>query len=128
MASIKHTIPELLLAIRRLPTVAPQSETLHKSGYDSHKAHWMGWLGEYDGPGYYGRSSWDVDARSVYQRLNCGQMIVWLNEAAGAPARTVAQAITQIQWQGGGNAAREAKIARSFFPWEQTAMLLFKRH
>jgi hypothetical protein len=78
-----YSIREMLRAVRRLPATMPESDRLYKSGYKTHKDHWLGWLSEYDGPGYYGRESWDVNAKTVYQRLNCGPMIVWLNEAAG---------------------------------------------
>jgi hypothetical protein len=77
-----YSIRELLRALRLLPATTPQSDRLFKSGYDTHKDHWTGWLEGYDGPGYYGQANWDRDARYVYQHLNCGPMIVWLNEAS----------------------------------------------
>jgi hypothetical protein len=120
-----YSIQELLRAVRRLPATMPESECLSKGGYATHKDHWIGWLEEYDGEGFYGRSNWDVDARTVYQRLNNGHMICWLNEAAGAPASTVREAVTAVM-RGGGRAQTGAKIARSYFPWERAASLIFK--
>jgi hypothetical protein len=121
-----HTIKELLRAVRRLPAIMPLSDRLSKGGYDSHKDHWIGWLEEYDGPGYYGRSDWKVDARTVYQRLNNGRMIVWLNEAAGERPALIKATIKEMNLRGNGRKQTEAKIARAHHPWECIAELLFK--
>jgi hypothetical protein len=104
----------------------PQSDRLYKSGYKTHKDHWLGWLSEYDGPGYYGRESWDVNAKTVYQRLNCGPMIVWLNEAAGERLALIRTTIREMELRGSHRAQTEAKIARAHHPWERAASLLFK--
>lgn len=53
-----YSIRELLLAVRRLPATM-RNRTASKGGYDTHRDHWIGWLEEYDGPDYYGRSNWD---------------------------------------------------------------------
>jgi hypothetical protein len=34
----------------------PESDRLSKGSFASHKDHWIGWLEEYDGPGYYDRA------------------------------------------------------------------------
>jgi len=121
-----YSIRELLTAVRRLPAEMPQSDRLFKSGYQTHRDHWIGWLQEYDGPGFYGRSSWDVDARSVYQRLNCGQMIVWLHEAAGESPVLIRTTIREMEARGNGRAQTEAKIARTYHPWDRAIALLFR--
>jgi hypothetical protein len=92
----------MLRAVRRLSATMPESDRLDKGGYQTHKDHWIGWLSEYDGPGYYGRSDWNVDARTVYQRLNNGRMIVWLNEAAGERPALVRTAIREMKLRGNG--------------------------
>jgi hypothetical protein len=121
-----YTIPELLRAVRRLPATTPESDRLSKGVYATHKDHWIGWLEEYDGPGYYSRSNWDVDARTVYQRLNNGNMIVWINEAAGESPTRIRLTIAKML-QGGPRKQMMAMIARSFLPWERTAWLLLNR-
>ncbi len=121
-----YSIKELLRAVRRLPSTALQSDNLSKGGYETHQDHWIGWLKEYDGPGYYGRSNWNVDARAVYQRLANGRMIVWLSEAAGEDPKRITAAIAAMKRHGKGRKQAEAKIARSHLPWEQVATLLFK--
>jgi hypothetical protein len=121
-----YSIKELLRAVRRLPATAPQSDKLSKGGYETHQDHWIGWLKEYDGPGYYGRSDWSVDARAVYQRLANGHILVWLNEAAGEDPKRIRAAITAMKRHGNGRTQTEAKIVRSHLSWEQVATLLFK--
>ncbi|MEH2489421.1 hypothetical protein [Bradyrhizobium sp. AZCC 2230] len=118
-----YSVKELLRAVRRLPATAPQS---NKGGYETHRDHWIVWLKEYSGPGYYGRSDWSVDARAVYQRLANGRMIVWLNEVAGVDPKRIRAAITAMMRHGNGRKQTEAKIARFHLPWEQVAALLFK--
>jgi hypothetical protein len=121
-----YSIKKLPRAVRRLPATAPLSDKLSKGGYETHQDHWIGWLKEYDGPGYYGRSDWSVDARAVYQRLANGRMIVWLSEAAGEEPKRIRAAITAMKRRGNGRKQTEAKIVRSHLPWEQVATLLFK--
>jgi hypothetical protein len=121
-----YSIKELLRAVRQLPATSPQSDKLSKGGYESHQDHWIGWLKEYDGPGYYGRSDWSADARAVYQRLANGHILVWLNEAAGEDPKRIRAVITAMRRHGNGRAQTEAKIVRSHLPWEQVATLLFK--
>ncbi len=120
-----YSIRALLQAVRRLPAATPQSDHLYKSGYPTHRDHWIGWLKEYNGPGYYGRRHWDRDARFVYQHLCCGPMIVWLNEAAGEDPALIRRTIKEMQ-RGAPRAQTEAMIARRFLPWERAASLLFR--
>jgi hypothetical protein len=51
-----YSIRQLLLVVRRLPATMPESDRLDKSGYNTHQDHWLGWLGEYNTEGFYGRS------------------------------------------------------------------------
>lgn len=122
-----YSIKELLQAVGRLPATAPQSDKLSKGGYETHRDHWIRWLKEYDGPGYYGRCDWNVDARAVYQRLANGRMIVWLSEAAGEDPKLIRRAIAAMKRHGNGRKQTEAKIVRSHLPWEQVAALIFER-
>ena len=85
----QHSFGELLAVVRRLPAITPQAAKLPVNGYETFQEQWIGWLEEYDGPGYYGRADGKRDARWVYQHLNNGKMIVWLNEAAGESHSTI---------------------------------------
>ena len=106
-----------------------KSDRLYKSGYNTHKDHWLGWLRDFnsDDGGYYGRSDTTItDAKTVYQRLNCGPMIVWLNEAAGERLALIRATIREMERRGNRRAQTEAKIARAQHPWERAASLLFR--
>jgi hypothetical protein len=119
-----QTIEELLAKVRRLPAITPQASKLplnHR--YETFQEQWIGWLEQYDGPGYYGRADGKRDARWVYQHLNNGNMIVWLNEAAGESPSTVEATIADMQRF--DVVQSQAKIARSHLPWERVAKLLF---
>jgi hypothetical protein len=101
-------------AIRRLPSDRP----IHRPGiwYRSQKEHWLGWLSEYHGPGYYGRNS-DArrDARFAYNHFDCPQMLLWIARAARVPRQML-----QDAKQGERNAetlpAKSAAIRRAI-PW-----------
>lgn len=93
--------PKLLRqCILKLPVTAPVTEafearlaettrSLQRAWYEDQREHWLGWLKEYDGPGYYGRANWDVDARAVYNRVGNPAMVLWLGEACGVSATIV---------------------------------------
>ena len=69
----------LIAAIKKLPTGAATTEgfeqKLRASGVlndgraeRAQKEHWLGWLGEYDGPGHYGRQTWE-DRRALNRSI-----------------------------------------------------------
>ena len=63
----------------------PQSSRLSSTWYKSQKEHWLGWLGEYDGPGAYGRKNAIRDAqfKFIYNHFQCSPDLLWLAEAFG---------------------------------------------
>jgi hypothetical protein len=78
--------------LRPHPSITLQLESaMHARGtwnrdrawYKSQKEYWLGWLSEYDGPGYYGRTNSHRSAEFVYNHINCAPMVLWLGEAAG---------------------------------------------
>ena len=110
----------LLGVIRRLRRPTPLSNRL-PAKHGSHRAHWIGWLDEYEGPGYYSRRKprQPRSARFIYEHLHCAPMVIWLAEAAGVPHSIVARAADLAV----GNPAtykdspRSARIAREELPW-----------
>lgn len=56
-----------------------------RAWYTSQKEHWLGWLAEYHGPGYYGRKNSDRSAEVIYNHIACPPMALWLAEASGIP-------------------------------------------
>ncbi len=91
------TPKQLFKCIRILPEDAPITTALEQSllrsdgevqpsgGYASQQQHWLSWLRDYDGPGYYGRKSWERTAAFVYNHIVCPPMVLWLCEASGVP-------------------------------------------
>jgi hypothetical protein len=61
--------------------------------YFTQHEHWLGWLREQDGPGYYGRKNWNRSAEFVYNHINNPKMLIYLAEAAGIRKSVVHKAV-----------------------------------
>jgi len=85
--------------------------------YSSQKEHWMGWLSEYDGPGFYGRKSWSGrTAEFVYNHINCPPMVLWLAEAARVPKKDLLAA-KRSALSGRPNRGSHCAVIRKAIPW-----------
>ena len=63
---------------------------LDKAWYgNSQKAHWLGWLGDYNGAGAYGRKNHKRSSRFIYNQIRCAPMLAWLIEASKVDKATV---------------------------------------
>lgn len=115
--------------IKRLPEMAPM--TLHferatasrasrrkDPWYGSQKQHWLGWLRGYNGPGYYGRKSWDVGAEQVYNRIVNPAMLVWLAEASGVDRADLRSAI-DATLRAPPNMSAQSGCFRKHIPWSR---------
>lgn len=81
----------LRAAIAHLPS-APERVTREK-WYRTQKQHWLGWLRDYRGSGYYGRQTLiRRDARFAYNHIVEVKMLSWLSQAAGVPSSTLTEA------------------------------------
>ncbi len=89
---------------------------LSKFKYPSQREHWLGWLGEYDGPGYYGRKEKHPSAEFAYNHIVCPPMVLWLGEASGVPNREVLDAKRAALSAGTSLPALSAAIRR-VIPW-----------
>jgi hypothetical protein len=97
------------------------------SGWEGRqKQHLTGWLGDYGGPGYYGRASGDRTARFVYNHFQCAAGLLWLAEAAGAPRPPLLAAKRAVLTAGPRNAVQSAALRR-VFGWEVVEELLTGR-
>ena len=95
--------------------------------YSSQKEHWMGWLGEYDGPGAYGRASIPRrDARFVYNHIQCAPMLFWLAEAVHVPSDDLDCAFEAVVTAPKRNASQCAALRR-LLPWENVCEKLIDR-
>ena len=113
--------------VLRLREVQPITESLERylrrldgtsrpTRYRSQKEHWVGWLGEYDGPGFYGRRNWDRSAAFVYNHINCAPMVLWLAEALAMPKTDLRAASSAARDAAPGPGSRSAAVRR-FLPW-----------
>jgi hypothetical protein len=85
--------------------------------YSSQKEHWMGWLSEYDGPGFYGRKSWSGrTAEFAYNHIGCPPMVMWLAEAAGIPKKDLFTA-KRFALAGARNRNSHCALIRKAVPW-----------
>jgi hypothetical protein len=109
----------------RLPRTIQFERALAKRGiwstdgvwYKSQQQHWLGWLGEYNGPGYYGRKNSHRSAEFAYNHIVCPPMVLWLGEATGIPKATVAKAMRAGLAAGRSLASQSAAI-RQVIPWD----------
>jgi len=121
------TPAELRRAIRKLREDQPITQKLEQllaisrqqrqpPWYRSQKEHWLGWLSDYDGPGYYRRRNWHRSADFVYNHIGCAPMTLWLGEAVGVPYRVVQKASAAAQ-RSGANANSQCRAIRALIPW-----------
>ena len=118
------SVGEVSVAFER--KLAESTASLRKAWYSHQKEHWLGWLKEYDGPGYYGRKTWDVTAETVYNRVNNPAMVLWLGEAAGIPTAQVKRAVA-VAWEAPANFSSQCGAIRRVVPWTDIEPLLLKR-
>src|SRR5438105_14184772 len=76
--------------------------------YTSQKEHWLGWLGEYRGPGYYGRKNFQRSAEFAYNHIVCPPMLLWLCEASGVSKLRIEKARRAASSAKGSLSARSA--------------------
>jgi hypothetical protein len=123
------TPKSLRTKISKLRVAAPVTESYRKAvsalgiwkgkevWYSSQKEHWMVWLSEYDGPGFYGRKDWaERTAEFVYNHIGNPQMVLWLAEAAGVPKKDLLVA-KRSALSGGRNRNSHCALIRKAIPW-----------
>jgi hypothetical protein len=89
--------------------------------YSSQKEHWLGWLGEYDGPGAYGRQTGKArGARYVYNHIQCAPMLFWLAEALEVEENALDAAFEAVLAAPKRNASLCAALRR-VIPWDVVA-------
>jgi hypothetical protein len=129
---------QLAAKIRNLPERAPITaafeRVLTRRGdwnrnrvrYNSQKEHWLGWLSEYRGPGYYGRQNFQRSAEYAYRRVVCPPMVLWLGETSGIPKLRVAKA-KRAALAAKPNLPAQSAAIRKNIPWDLIEIRLRKR-
>ena len=101
-----------LLAINRNPT------------YKNQKDHWLRWLGDYDGPGFYQRKTHaGRDAKYIYNHIMCSPMLLYLPEALGVSQTLVKKAFYAVIKSKDPGMARQCGIIRRIIPFEMVEEL-----
>ena len=96
-----------LLAINRNPT------------YKSQKDHWLRWLGDYDGPGFYNRKTHSGrDAKYIYNHIMCSPMVLYLPEALGVSQALIKKAFSEVIKAKDPSMAKQCGIIRKSIPFE----------
>lgn len=137
-SNTKMTPAHLRKCIRHLPAQPRMTRefgaALEKRGtpdssferYNSQREHWVRWLGEYDGPGYYGRRTWRRTAEFVYNHINCPSMLIWLGEAAGVNKELVREAM-RAALKAKPAFATQCGVIRRIIPWNAIETKLITR-
>jgi len=94
--------------------------------YSSQKEHWLGWLREYSGPGYYSRKNSDRTAEFVYNHVVCPPMVLWLGEAAGI-SRMKVQRAKHAALSAGHRLSAQSAAIRRVIPWTEVEAVLTRR-
>jgi hypothetical protein len=100
--------------------------SLRQFKYASQNEHWLRWLAEYDGPGYYGRKQRHQSAAFVYNHIVCPPMVLWLGEASGFQRTKVLEAKRAALSAGASLPALSSAI-RKTIPWEKIESRLKKQ-
>jgi len=117
------SIGRLRSSIRHLPSDRPRVRP--GKWYLTQKEHWLGWLREYHGAGFYGRQT-DVrrDARFAYNHIVDARMLLWLAKAAGIGARVLTEA--RSAEQRAKTLQAKAAAVRKVVPWHLIESRLWK--
>jgi hypothetical protein len=94
--------------------------------YGSQKEHWLGWLSEYDGSGYYGRKSRGLSAQFAYNHIMCPPMLLWIAEASGVAKKKVLAA-TQGALSARPTLASQCAAIRKIIPWGEIELRLNRK-
>ena len=112
----------LLSTIRRLPPDAPVKNP--KKWYLTQKEHWIGWLGEYGGPGAYGRQTGvERDAEYAYNHVVQPELLLYLAKASGVDSQLVAAA--NLAFEKRTSLMQAAGAIRAIIPWRTVAAALW---
>lgn len=87
--------------------------------YKSQKEHWLGWLGDYDGPGFYQRKTHaGRDAKYIYNHIMCSPMLLYLPEALGVSTELIKKAYDEVIKTNDPKMAKQCRTIRSIISFE----------
>jgi hypothetical protein len=87
--------------------------------YKSQKEHWLGWLKNYDGPGFYKRKTHSGrDAKYIYNHIMCSPMLLYLPEALGIDSALIQKAFETVTLANEPSMARQCGMIRKIIPFK----------
>ena len=102
-------------AIKKLPS--DRRRDTPGNLYKTQKEHWLGWLREYHGPGYYGRQdSTPRNAKLAYNRIVEVKMLLYLAKASGVSSRRLAKVCAAER--AAPSLQAKSGAVRKVIPWE----------
>ena len=127
---------EMRAVIEKLPKHGEYSQKLEahpllainrEPWYKSQKEHWLGWLGDYDGPGFYQRKTHaGRDAKYIYNHIMCSPMLLYLPEALGVSIELIKKAYGEVIKDNNPKMAKQSRTIRSIIPFELVEKELVK--
>jgi hypothetical protein len=94
--------------------------------YRSQKEHWLGWLSEYGGAGYYGRKSRGLSAQFAYNHIMCPPMLLWIGEASGVARKEILEA-KNAALSARPTLASQCAAIRKTVPWTEIELRLKRK-
>lgn len=95
--------------------------------YKSQKEHWLGWLKDYDGPGFYKRKTHaGRTAKYIYNHINCSPMLLYLPESLGVSESLVQKAFQAVVDANQSSMARQCGMIRKVIPYDVVEVELGK--
>ena len=96
--------------------------------YKSQKEHWLGWLKDYDGPGFYKRKNHaGRDAKYIYNHIMCSPMLLYLPEALDVQRELIQKAFHAIIEANNPKMAKQCAIIRAIIPFDLVKEAIEKR-
>lgn len=85
----------------------------------SQKEHWLRWLKDYDGPGYYIREVHSgITAKSIYNRVQNSAMVLYLPEAVGVSKKLIKEAFETALKTDLTSMGKQCGVIRKIIPWD----------
>lgn len=108
------SIKQFIQAIKRLPSDSPVDNP--RVWYRTQKQHWLGWLGDYDSPGAYGRKNFQKrNAKFAYNHIVCPELLLYLIRAIPLSEDTIQAAESAAE--SGATLMQKAGAIRKIVPW-----------
>lgn len=124
-------VDDLRALVESLPAAQPVTDQFERdhpasTRYKDQREHLLGWLGEYNGPGAYGRKNPSTSGKHFYNHFRCAPGLLWLAEALGETEATLRCGVSRIE-AAGRNPSSQCAAFRAEVPWSRIVDLVAER-